>query len=79
MPTGITFTQFRKSDFGLIYIITMCVLKLVLRKMFLMYLRYDLTDTRGVRVLENKVLGTFHGLDDYSVLDSKWRQEIACR
>ncbi len=29
-------------------------------------LRYDLTDTAGV--LENKVLGMFHGLDDQSVL-----------
>ena len=29
-------------------------------------LRYDLTDTAGV--LENKVLGMLHGLDDYSVL-----------
>ncbi len=35
-------------------------------------LRYDLTDTAGV--LENKVLGMFHGLDDF-----KWMQEIARR
>ena len=30
VPTGITFTQFRKSDFGLIYIFTMCIFNLVL-------------------------------------------------
>ncbi len=30
------------------------------------FLRYDLTDTAGV--LENRVLGMFHGLDDWSVL-----------
>ncbi len=47
-----------------------------------LFLRYDLTDTAGV--LENKVLGMFHGLDDYEGVqcnflcksDLKWRQDI---
>ncbi len=38
---------------------------ILLETQHLAYLRYDLTDTAGM--LENKVLGMFHGLDDYSV------------
>ncbi len=45
----------------------------------LVILSYDLTDTAGV--LENKVLGMFHGLDDKSLCksDLKCMQEIARR